>query len=125
MGTYHAGHFLHRFQAAAHGPDTPVVEKGSRPEQGSVVPQMLKRLLQVPSPCRRQFADQQRLQFLPSPPTYPTATAQQRPAHVLESLRRCPALGPQPCALPPAYLVHRLVQMHRDMAALEHMQSLT
>jgi putative transposase len=57
---------------------------------------MLKCLLQVPRPCRRQFTDQRRLQFLPRPPPYPTATAQQRPAHVLESLRRGLALGPQP-----------------------------
>jgi probable HAF family extracellular repeat protein len=65
------------------------------------------------------------LQFLPSSPPYPTATTQQRPPHVLESLRRGLALGPQPCALPSPHLIHRLVQVRRDMEAIEHMQSLT
>jgi hypothetical protein len=39
---------------------------------------------------------------------------------VLESLRRFFAFRPQPRALGPAHLIHRLIQMARDMETIQH-----
>jgi len=44
---------------------------------------------------------------------------------MLEPLGGSLALGPLTCALGPAYLVHRLIQMAGDMEAIQHVQSLT
>src|ERR1035441_10796997 len=43
---------------------------------------------------------------------------------MLEPLGRFLALGPQACALGPAHLIHRLIQMAGDMESIQHVQSL-
>jgi hypothetical protein len=44
---------------------------------------------------------------------------------MLEPLRCFLALGPQACALTAAHLIHRLIQMARDMESIQHVQSVT
>lgn len=48
MGAQHPGDFLHRFQAAAHCPPSPVVEKRSGLGHRPVLPEMSEGLLQLP-----------------------------------------------------------------------------
>ncbi len=45
MGAQHPGHLFHRFQTAPHGPETPIVKKGSGPHLGFVLPEMGEGLL--------------------------------------------------------------------------------
>src|ERR1022692_5079352 len=44
---------------------------------------------------------------------------------MLEPLCCFLAFGPQACALGAAHLIHRLIQMTRDMETVQHVQSLT
>jgi hypothetical protein len=44
---------------------------------------------------------------------------------MLEPLRCFLAFGPQACALGAAHLIHRLIQMARDMESVQHVQCLT
>jgi len=44
---------------------------------------------------------------------------------MLEPLCGFLAFGTQACALGPAHLIHRLIQMARDMETIQHVQSLT
>jgi hypothetical protein len=44
---------------------------------------------------------------------------------MLELLCSFLALGPQACALGSTHLIHRLIQMTRDMETIQHVQSLT
>jgi hypothetical protein len=53
----HAGNFLHRFQATAHGTVAPVVEEGSCPDRGPVLPEVQEGFLQLP---RRPWAKESR-----------------------------------------------------------------
>src|SRR5215472_11804426 len=64
MSAEHSGYLLHRFQAAAHRPVAPIVEKGSRPDYGSVVPEVGESLLQLPGPRGGQLAGEQGVEFL-------------------------------------------------------------
>jgi hypothetical protein len=88
VGTKHAGSFLHRLQTAAHRPQAPRVEKGSRPEDGAVGPEVGEGFLQLPGPGGGELAGQQGLELLPGPPPYSTAPAQPRPALALPAARR-------------------------------------
>ena len=45
MGAQHPGNLFHRFQTAPHGPKAPIVEKGSGPHLGFVLPEMGEGLL--------------------------------------------------------------------------------
>ena len=122
MGPQHPSHFLHRPQAAAHRPPGPVVEKGSGPGGGAVLPEMREDLLQRRGPSRLELAGQQGVQPLPRPPTHPAATTQQGPAGVLELLGGRLACRSQTYRLGPPHLVHRLVQVHRDVEAVQDVQ---
>ena len=51
MGAKHAGDFLQGIQTAAHGPITPIVQKGSGPEYGLVMPEVKESFLQLPGSC--------------------------------------------------------------------------
>src|ERR1035438_4693195 len=97
---------------------------GCSPDLGFVLPEMGEGLFQIPGPCGGQFAGEQGIELLPNPPAYPTAAAEQCPAHMLEPLGRFLALGPQACALGPAHLIHCLIQMAGDMESIQHVQSL-
>ena len=44
---------------------------------------------------------------------------------MLEPLGGFFALGPQTCAFGSAHLIYRLIQMTRDVEAIQHVQSLT
>jgi len=44
---------------------------------------------------------------------------------MLEPMGCLLAFGPQACALGPTHLIHRLIQMARDMETIQHVQSLT
>ena len=50
MGAQHPGHLFHRFQAAPHGPEAPIVEKAAGPGHGFVLPEIGEG--QVVSLCR-------------------------------------------------------------------------
>ena len=63
-----------------------------------------------------------RLEFTPRLTADATAPAQQFPAHVFEF--GGPGLTAQPAALGAAHLIERLVQMHRDVKAVENLQRL-
>src|SRR5215813_12860916 len=76
--------------------------------------------LQLSGSCRGQLADEQGVELLPGSPAYPTATAQQRPTHVLEPLRHRLTGGLEVGAFCPAHFVHRLIQVRRDMEAIQH-----
>ena len=52
MSAKHAGNFHHRLQAAAHGAQAPVVEKGLRPQNGFVLPKMVEGFLQLSGSSR-------------------------------------------------------------------------
>src|SRR5215472_9162634 len=56
MSAQHPGHLFHRLQTAPHRPVAPIVEKGSRPDYGSVVPEVGKSLFQLPGPRGGQLA---------------------------------------------------------------------
>src|SRR5438309_10180828 len=56
MGAKHVGDFLHGIQTAAHGPITPIVQKGSGPEYGLVVPEVKESCPQLPGSCRGNLA---------------------------------------------------------------------
>jgi hypothetical protein len=43
---------------------------------------------------------------------------------MLEALCGCLVFAAQACALGPTHLIHRLIQMTRDMETIEHVQSL-
>jgi len=124
MKAQHPGDFLHRFQTAAHGPPSPVVKKGSRPSHGAVLPKVSEGLFQFPRSGRLQLAGQQGVELLPGSSPYPTAAPQQRPAGVLQLLRSGLTCRSQTSGLGPPHLVHRLVQVHRDMEPVQHMQGL-
>jgi hypothetical protein len=124
MRAKHAGDFLRWLQTAAHGTEAPVVEKGLRPDYRFVRPEVSEGLLQLLGPGRGQLADEKGMELLPGSPAYPTATAQQRPAHVFEPLRHRLPRRPQPGTLRTAYFVHRLIQMCGDMKAVQHVQRL-
>src|SRR5882724_2581901 len=64
-------------------------------------------LLQLPGPSRGQLAGQQGVELLSCPPPYSAVPAQQRPAHVLKSLRLLLAPRPQACAFATPHLIHR------------------
>ena len=89
------------------------------------MPEIGKRFLQVPGPCSGQFAGEQGVEFLPGSPAYPTTAAKKRPAHMLEPLCGFAAFRPQACTLGAADLIHRLIQVARDMKTVKHMQGLT
>src|ERR1035437_401490 len=55
-------------------------------------------------------------------PAHTTASAQHLPAHMFEPTRQ--GTASQSPTLGPPHLVHRLVQMHRDMEPIQHMQGL-
>ena len=52
----HPGDLLHRLESAAHGQRAPVIQKGSGPDIGFVVPEVLEGFLESPGPSGRQFA---------------------------------------------------------------------
>src|SRR6266498_460123 len=102
----HAGHLSHRFDPAAHGPLTPIVQEASRPPHRFIAPEMLEAFLQDPSPSRGQFTGQQAVEFDPSLTPHAATPAQQLPTHALEPFSY--ALASQSTAFGPAHLVQRL-----------------
>src|ERR1039457_3419249 len=85
---------------------------------------MAEGFLELPGPCRSQLAGQQRVEFLSRPPADAAAPAQQRPAQVLEALRLRRALRPEAGAFCAPHLIHRLIQMRRDMETVQYLQGL-
>src|SRR5262249_20891651 len=86
MSAQHAGHLFHRFQTAPHRAVAPIVEKGSCPDYGSVLPEVGKSLFQLPGPRGGQLAGQQGVEFLGGSPAYPAGAAEQGPADMVEPL---------------------------------------
>src|SRR5437867_7962265 len=118
----HAGHLSHRFDPAAHGPLTPIVQEASCPPHRFIAPEMLETFLQHPSPSRSQFTGQEALEFDPSLTPHAATATQQLRAHVFEPLHRRAAS--QSAAFGSAHLVHRLVEVHRDVETVQHVQGL-
>jgi len=124
MRAQHAGDFLHRFQATAQGAEAPIVQKGLGPDYGAVSPEVGEGLLQLPGSRCGQLAEKQGMELLPGAPTHPTATPQERPTHMLQSLRRILSPRPETGTLPASHLVYRLIQMGGDVKAVQHMEGL-
>src|SRR5256884_5073533 len=124
MGAQHTSHFLHRFQTTAQGAEAPVVQKSLRPKDRFVFPEVGERFLQLPSAARGQLARPQSQKLLPHSPAHPAASAQQRPAHVLELLGLGLPRRSQARTFCPAHFVQRLIQVLGDMKAVQHMQRL-
>src|SRR5579871_3881830 len=124
MGAQHPSHFPHRLQAAAHRPPGPIAEKPASPHDRSVFPEMREDFLQLPGPSCLELAGQQGVQLFPGSPPHSAAAPQQGPARTLQFLRDQLARRSQTSALRPPHLIHRLVQMHRDVEAVQHLQRL-
>ncbi len=124
MGAEHSGHFLHWLNSAAQGSPGPILQKVAGPSQGFVAPEVLEDFLEDPGSRRGQLAGHQRIEFDARPAAHATAPAQQFPAHFFEviGLGRCRRA--QPGTPGPARLIHRLIQVHRDVKPIQHMQRL-
>lgn len=119
VGAKHAGDSLHRFQSTSHRPPAPVVEEAARPMDASIAPKMLERLFQAPRPSRRQFACQKGVQFLAGSTSYPAATSEEFPPHLLEA--RGDGLSLQSRTLRAPNLIHGVIQVHHHVKAIHHM----
>ena len=90
VGPESPGDPLHGFEAAAHDLRGPAIQESAGPDEGFVVPDVLKGLLEVPSPGGGQLAGEQRIELAPCMTSDPAGSAQQLPAHVLEASGRGP-----------------------------------
>jgi len=120
MAAEHAGHFLHGLKPTALGPAAPALQERGGAAGRSIGPKVLKRLFQNPRPAGRQLAAHDLEQFTFGVTAHPAAPPQKLPAHFFESLRL--GLAEQTPRFRPAHLVHRLVQVLRNMKAIQDMQ---
>jgi len=77
MHTRRAGQSPHPFQAAAQAPESPVAEKGFRPQRRTVLLKISEDLLHLPGPGRLKLTVQQGVEPSPSSPSHPGAATQQ------------------------------------------------
>src|SRR5215218_2443600 len=122
MAAQHLRHLSHRLKAAAQGAGAPNIQESTRPEDRAVTPEIAKGLFEHPSAPGGQLAAQQSVEPLFGSASDSAPAPEQAPAHPLQFLAT--GMPAQLTALASPHLVYGFVQVHANVKAIEHVQSL-
>lgn len=118
----HPCDLFHWFQAAPQCPFGPRLHEAPRPSQRTIAPEWLKGFLEDPRPGCSQFAGRQCVELLAGFATHATASTQQLPAHAFELGGSRRIRLAQSSTLSPPHFVDGLVQVHRNVKTVQHVQ---
>jgi len=112
----------HRFDAAAQGALGPDTQERPGPGQGAIAPEVLKGLLEHPSPAGGQLGAEQAPEFVFGVTPDAAAAPEQFPAHALELGGLRTAL--QAVAFGAAHLIEGVIEVGGDVEAIQDVQRL-